>query len=634
MFHTNPKDLKALLAEVHSESLQLPDFQRDWVWTDEGVRQLLASVAAGFPIGAILSLETGGELKFKTRALAHAPTTGIEPEELLLDGQQRMTSLYQALNSEQPVRTQNSKGKAMSLYYYIDMKRALNTVRLEEAIFAVLSDWTLRSNFNKDIDLDLRTTELECQQFMFPLNKALDVTDWLLAFTAEHGGGQTEFFKAFKKQVIDRIASYKVPVITLTKANSREAICTVFEKVNVGGKKLDAFELLTAIFAADNFDLREDLRGTDRAAFIAMHRREPSDAELKEGRLPKIKGPAKTGVLAGLDERDVLQVACALQTHSERRKAIAEGKTDQRDIPAVSIKANDLLKLDCSTYQKNADKMTEGYIQARKFFERLNIIRERDIPYLPTAKTIAAVHASMNRPDLNAAQIDQLAQWFWAVTLGETYGTSTDTRVARDMLELLDWLEGGSDTPRAITEISIRADRLDELRSRTSAGYKALHAAILNEGCLDFRTGKEARRMDVHDDPVDIHHIFPKKWAIENGISADRYDSIINKTPLFAQTNRIIGGRAPSDYLGRLEAELAKSEGDDSARDRLDDILSSHLIEPALLRADDFDKFYEDRKEGLLKLMERKTQREILRTTSTNEDSKEQPDVRVLEETA
>ncbi|MEL7452479.1 MAG: DUF262 domain-containing protein, partial [Pseudomonadota bacterium] len=80
MFNTNPKDLKALLNEVHSEALQLPDFQRDWVWTDEGVRQLLASVAAGFPIGAILTLETGGELKFKTRALAHAPTTGFERE--------------------------------------------------------------------------------------------------------------------------------------------------------------------------------------------------------------------------------------------------------------------------------------------------------------------------------------------------------------------------------------------------------------------------------------------------------------------------------------------------------------------------------------------------------------------------
>lgn len=632
MFHTNPKDLKSLLGDIHSEALQLPDFQRDWVWTDEGVRQLLASVAAGFPIGAILTLETGGELKFKTRALAHAPSTGAEPEELLLDGQQRMTSLYQALKSEQPVQTENSKGNPVSVFYYIDMKRALKTARLEDAIFAVLQDRTLRSNFNKDIDLDLRSIELECRQFMFPLNKVFDVTDWLLAFTAEHGSEQTAFFKTFKEQVIDRVASYKVPVITLTKANTREAVCTVFEKVNVGGKKLDAFELLTAIFAADNFDLREDLRGTDRAAFISKHRREPTKAELTEGRLHRIKGMSKDSSLAGLDERDVLQVACALQTHAERRAAIAQGKTDQRDIPAVSIKAKDLLKLDCAIYQANADRMTDGYIHARNFFERLNIIRERDIPYLPTAKTIAAVHASMEKPDLNAAQFDRLAQWFWCVTLGETYGTSTDTRVTRDMLELLDWLQGGADTPRAITEISVRADRLDELKTRTSAGYKALHAAILNEGCLDFRTGKEARKMDAHDDPVDIHHIFPRKWAEDNGITGDLYDSIINKTPLFAQTNRIIGGRAPSEYLGRLEAELAKSESGVNARDRLDAILRSHLIDPDLLRADDFERFHQDRKEKLLQLIERKTGREILRTADASDDAQEQPDMRILED--
>ena len=628
MFQTNPKDLSDLLGDVHSEVLQLPDFQRDWVWTDEGVRQLLASIAAGFPIGAILTLETGGELKFKTRALAHAPNTGTAPDELLLDGQQRMTSLYQALQSEQPVKTQNEKGKAMSLFYDIDMRSALDTARLEDAIFSVRGDRTLRSNFNKDIDLDLRSPELECRQFMFPLNKVFDATDWLLEFTGCHGSEQTEFFKRFKAQVIDKIASYKVPVITLSRSNTREAVCTVFEKVNVGGKKLDAFELLTAIFAADNFDLREDLRGTDRAAFIARHRREPKLEEVQFGRLNQIKGEARYGTLAKLDERDVLQVACVLQTHAERRAAIANGKTEQRDIPAVSLKAKDLLKLDCAIYRANADRLMEGYIQARNFFERLNIIRERDIPYLPTAKTLAAVYASLGQSDLNAAQTDQLAQWFWAVALGETYGSSTDTRVARDFLELLDWLEGGGDTPRALTEINIRADRLDELRSRQSAGYKALHAAILNEGCLDFRTGKEAHKMDAHDDPVDIHHIFPRKWSVANGIGSERYDSIINKTPLFARTNRIIGGRAPSQYLARLEAELADSEGDESARERLDAILRSHLIDPDLLRADDFDAFHRDRKEKLLKLIEQKTGREILRNAETQED--DHPDDRIL----
>ena len=61
--------------------------------------------------------------------------------------------------------------------------------------------------------------------------------------------------------MLERIERYKMPIIRLDRKNSREAICLVFEKVNVGGKKLDAFELVTAIYAADQFDLREDWNG-------------------------------------------------------------------------------------------------------------------------------------------------------------------------------------------------------------------------------------------------------------------------------------------------------------------------------------------------------------------------------------
>lgn len=61
--------------------------------------------------------------------------------------------------------------------------------------------------------------------------------------------------------MIDTIQRYKMPIIRLDRKNSREAICLVFEKVNVGGMKLDAFELLTAIYVASTFDLREDWHG-------------------------------------------------------------------------------------------------------------------------------------------------------------------------------------------------------------------------------------------------------------------------------------------------------------------------------------------------------------------------------------
>lgn len=614
MFKTNPVSLKELLNQIEGEKLQLPDFQRDWVWTDEGIRGLIGSIASGFPIGAILTLQTGGEVRFKPRALETAPSTGKEPETLLLDGQQRMTTCFQVLKSQTPVETQNSKGKDMSVYYFMDMKRAVSAgSRLENAIVTTLADMKIKTNFNKDVVLDLSTPKLQYTQHMFPLNRTLDAMRWFMEYQQLHGEDGFATYSAFDK-ILDRIRDYMVPVIQLDKENSREAVCTVFEKVNVGGKKLDAFELLTAMFAADSFDLREDLRGTDVGNFIKRLGRAPRPEEIREGRLTRIRGNERQGVFADLSERDVLQVAALLQTYGERQAAIARGETDPKRIPAVRINADALLELKCGSYQQNADAIEEGFIKARQFFNRLHITRWWDVPYLPAAKTLAAVYALWDGHELNAAATQRLERWFWCISLGETYGSSTDTRVARDVLELLPWLRNEGPQPRAIEEVSIRADRMDRLTTRIAAGYKAIYAALLHAGCQDFRTGTPAHRLVREDRPIDIHHIFPQAWAKKNDIPRERYDTIVNKTPLFRETNQIIGGVAPSSYLKRLKSELdAYGEAQGSAVD-LGQVLSTHHIEVALLETDAFDAFYEARKEALARLIELKTGLKVVRT--------------------
>lgn len=93
----------------------------------------------------------------------------------------------------------------------------------------------------------------------------------------------------------------------------------------------------------------------------------------------------------------------------------------------------------------------------------------------------------------------------------------------------------------------------------------------------------------------------------EQRIKPAVYDSIINKTPLSFRTNRIIGGVAPSDYLARLEAGDKATPGIE--RTRLDVYLRSHLINPDLLRVDNFDAFLSDRQRRLLSLIERATRR-------------------------
>lgn len=124
----------------------------------------------------------------------------------------------------------------------------------------------------------------------------------------------------------------------------------------------------------------------------------------------------------------------------------------------------------------------------------------------------------------------------------------------------------------------------------------------MKEGALDFRSGQKFDHTVFFGKNVDIHHIFPQDWCRKAGIKPQIYDSIINKTPLSYRTNRIIGGDAPSDYIARLE------QGNDNTPairfERLDTFLRSHLIDPAMLRADKFDEFMESRQKQLLRLIE------------------------------
>ena len=169
MFDITKEDLKDLLREVDAGRLQLPEFQRSYVWNDEDVRSLLASVAKGFPVGALLTLETGGELNFKPRLLEGVEDKKVDPTQLLLDGQQRMTSLFQTTFSKFPVSTKTAKNVEVDRFYYVDIKKAVGTeADIGAAIVGVSADRTIREQFGKVISFDLRTSELEFENDMFP----------------------------------------------------------------------------------------------------------------------------------------------------------------------------------------------------------------------------------------------------------------------------------------------------------------------------------------------------------------------------------------------------------------------------------------------------------------------------------
>jgi len=116
-FDSTKSALSKLLEEVSEGKVQLPDFQRGWIWDDAHIRSLLVSVARSFPIGSIMLLEAGGSAKFQVRTVEGVATPEKAVlESLILDGQQRLTSLTQVLKFATPVNTKDDKSRQVKLY--------------------------------------------------------------------------------------------------------------------------------------------------------------------------------------------------------------------------------------------------------------------------------------------------------------------------------------------------------------------------------------------------------------------------------------------------------------------------------------------------------------------------------------
>ncbi len=178
MITSNNISIAEILKKIDEGKVQLPDFQRGWVWEDGRIRALIASISNGYPIGAAMFLKAGGpSVHFKTRLFEGVDKSkeSVQPESLVLDGQQRNTSIYRAMYSKLPVETCDSKKKPINRYYYMDIPSALNTLTDRiDAIVSVPEDRIVRTNIGRDVKLDLSTPEKEYEQHYFPLNLIFD----------------------------------------------------------------------------------------------------------------------------------------------------------------------------------------------------------------------------------------------------------------------------------------------------------------------------------------------------------------------------------------------------------------------------------------------------------------------------
>ena len=600
--------LRVLLREAGDGHVQLPDFQRGWVWDDDRIRSLLASISLSYPVGAVMMMEAGGETQFTPRLIEGAPTSTRKADRLILDGQQRLTSLFQSLLLDEPVATQDQRKRKIKRWYYIDMRKAIHeeAADREDAILSIPEDKKVRT-FRNEITVDYSTAELEYQNMVFPFASIFDSKPWRRGYSNFWGDKgeldeRMDIWDQFESQVIEKFEQYLLPVVKLGKDTPKEAVCQVFEKVNTSGVTLTVFDLLTAMFAADGFRLGPDWDAREK--------------QLK-----------RHSVLQNVSNTDFLAAITLLATR-ERREQDLKTTPDMERPPAISCKRADMLKLTRAEYQSWSDPLMKGFERAAFFLhsKHISIFDAKFLPYGSQLIPLAAILTVLDRDNLSESEQEKLAQWYWCGVFGELYGGTTETRFARDLPEVVEWMRGGADVPRTVGDAVFAASRLLSLQSRRSAAYKGVYSLILREGARDLMTGNSTSVHHYFEWKVDVHHIFPQKWCKDRKIDQNLCNSIVNKTPLSTPTNIRIGGAAPSEYTTRIE----RSAGITS--EKLNNHLRSHFIDPEILRNDDFDGFFEARREALLERIEQAMGKDAVRDIDDEGEEPSADDYEVIDE--
>lgn len=551
---TNPKTIKELVSEVHSAKNVLPDFQRQFVWEPKFTAELLNSIRHDYPAGSILRMRYPPEA-FGTRKFDNVETNGHnQPDFLILDGQQRLTSLHNAIYGV---------GKHI---FFMNVKKLLDNGRFSDAI-----SWEAK-NTKKAKELLCEIKQFEELTIPFATLVSEKLSDWIENLAEKENFEYEKEARERRKQVRDvlqpiqeAIRDYEFPVVCLKQNTSLDAICTIFETINNTGVRLSVFDLLTARFF-------------------------PRDINLPD-RWQKAK--EKYQILEEFDINPyyVLQTVSALTYR-------------------YKVERSDVLKLNAEAFKNHWDRACKGFADVLSMLQsNCGVISKKWLPYgtiLVTLSTVVCEKPIDKGPSV-AERCQKLCRFFWLANIGAYYQNSPTTRIEYDIPRLLEYLEKGNDKFKVEID-DIKDDELLQTTPRQRAFYKTIMCALLSKKPKDIYTGKEINSEQLYDRKIEDHHIFPIKFLSANNSDndinrgmriPDEYDNIVNRTLIARETNRSIGSKAPSKYLSDIENE----QFDESKKEV---IWESHLINSdayEAMKEDNFDEFCDIRVKAIIELL-------------------------------
>lgn len=596
------KSVSSLVEKVDKGKYVIPKFQRGYEWNPGLVCDLFQSILQKYYTGLLLfwNLDRKKAEDEDWEAIWGSEAADV-PERAVLDGQQRLSSLYYAIyNPEKTFPNRKSYYK-----FTIDLDRILNG-EFEDAVDYIYSSnhhpWgEMRSEREKWLQSgkvplsilsasdpnDLHSDYIDSQEFEKWINDYLE--DRKNNPERRSVPETTTVHSVY--MIFKNILNYKFVVYPLSNDRNVEDIANIFARTNQKGMRLSTFDLMNAFLYPKQVYLRTELWEN-----FENEELKTIDSSMNEYLLK----------LISLFKQNYCtpNYIYNLIPGKEVEVKDSEGRRKTRVIVESPGEFEDLWNKACKYAEEARQKiMNTGD-------KEFGAIKPDFIPNSTIIPVLGSILWKYNEFDNGIGEIDfqnKLKKWYWSSILSGDYGRSSNSVMSKDFREWSSFLAGDKEEIERVNEFdpTFIEDELDLSEvGKGSARYRAIISMLALNKAEDFFKGRVIGTGDYSKEKINDHHIFPRNTKGLDPEKSEKFDSckdsILNRTLLLNETNKRIKDKKPSEYLKEV---LGKVEGDER---RLLERMKTHFIsERALeyLQEDNFDKFIEEREISIKRYM-------------------------------
>ena len=576
-----------LITAVNKGNYVIPYFQRGFEWQPSMVSDLFESILQDYYAGLLLFWELDDK---RTEQASWDPVWGAnetdDPNKAILDGQQRISSLYYAIENPK------TKFPNRKTYYrwFLDL-----TMCLQKDFDGAVSYKYSKNHYTLPSMKENQEEWIEKGRVPLALLSepgyisSSDFEDWIKEFIEikkDENQIPQEVSVMTVYRVLQGILEYEFITTTLSEKREMQDICNIFARINKKGMNLSTFDLMNAFLYPHGIELRKKWEALDNE------------------KLKSIDG--------SMNEYMLKLISLRAQSYCSSKyiyNLIPGEETEQRT--EEGEKTHVVLVNDADDFETLWDKALDYGEQARERIMNtgtyeFGAIKSDFIPNTTLLPVLGALLWEKEARDVSASAFNEmLTRWYWSSVLSGDYSGSSDTTMAKDFRDWKEWFDDGTPIERTSRlDQSFIENELDLRQVTRGARYDAVLCMLAKQGAKDFFKGRVLDTGDYVESRINDHHIFPTNVEGLDPTKSELFpqlsDSILNRTLLLDETNKHrISNKRPSTYLYELV-----DDGVVDNEPELAEIMADHFISPAALDCmleDDFDGFIRERELTLMR---------------------------------